>query len=279
MARVDIGKTGSGQIWKRYDRPSRIGHLVVLLLFMLFMLLPVIGMLYFTFRSATGGYTLDHWKALFSSETDSLTSLQGGLVNSLVLVIVTLMIEFIIIIPALVLIHVRFPHVARLMHSLMLLPIAIPAIILVVGYAPIYSFLSLHVDSGTWTLALAYGIIAMPFVYTTIESDLRGINALTLTQAAESLGAGWGRILISVIAPCLRRSIIASTLITTAIVLGEFTIASLLNRQTLQTDLIVISQSDVYFSVIVTLIVLILTFLSLFVVSGAARQENHASRG
>lgn len=165
------------------------------------------------------------------------------------------------------------------MRIFMLLPIAIPAIILVVGLAPIFSVLSEFLGSGTWTLAFAYGIIAMPFVYTTIASDLDGMNAKTLTQAAESLGASWWRTLIDIIVPSLRRSISSVTLITAAIVLGEYTIASLLNRETLQTDLVMISQSDVYLSVIITFIVLVVTFVALFLVSGIGRGTRKSRSG
>ena len=238
-------------VWKRYDRPSNAARNVILTVFALFLALPIVGMLYFTFRSAMGGFTLDHWLDLFAGESSSSwTALEGGLVNSIVLVLVTIAIEYVIVIPALVLIDVRF--------------------------APIFSVLSNLFSADVWTLALAYGIIALPFVYTTIEADLSGMNAATLAQAAESLGAGWWRILVSIMLPCLRRSIVSATLITSAIVLGEFTIASLLNRETLQTDLIVISKSDVYVSVIITLIVLVLTFIALFLVSGAGK--NHKER-
>ncbi|KFJ02459.1 ABC transporter permease [Bifidobacterium subtile] len=270
---ADSQPTRDAVIWKRYDRPSKATKAVVLTLFLLFLAFPVVGMIYFTFRSSAGGFTLSHWADLVSGETSSLTSMQDGLMNSIVLVIVTIAIEYVIVIPALVLINVRFPRLDRAMRIIMLLPIALPAIILVVGFAPIFSFLSTVFEAGTWTLSLAYGIIALPFVYTTIESDLVGMNAATLTQAAESLGAGWWRVLLSILIPCLRKSIISSTLITAAIVLGEFTIASLLNRETLQTDLIVVSQSDVYFSVIITLIVLAVTFLALFAVSGLGNKR------
>ena len=266
-------------MWRPYDRPSTVTRNVILIAFALLFALPIVGMLYFTFRSATGGFTMDHWIELLSPDTSSsIEQMQVGLFNSLVLVAVTIAIEYVIVIPALVLIDVRFPRLKRWMRVFILLPIAIPAIILVVGFAPIYSWLSMWVDSGEWTLALAYGILALPFVYTTVAADLGGMNATTLVQAAESLGAGWWRILIGVIVPCLRKSIISATLIIAAIVLGEFTIASLLNRETLQTDLIVISKSDVYLSVIVTLIVLVLTFIALYLVSGLGKGRRHESR-
>lgn len=273
MAGLTRGKKGTSGVWKRYDRPSDTARVIILAVFAIILMLPIVGMLYFTFRSSTGGFTLAHWQELFSSDSSyTWMSLEGGLVNSIILVVFTVAIEFIVVVPALILIDVRYPHLRRPMRVFMLLPIAIPAIILVVGFAPVFSFLARVVGSGAWTLALAYGILAMPFVYTTLESDLTGLDAATLTQAAESLGASWWRALMSVLLPCLRRSLVSSVLITSAIVLGEYTIASLLSRETLQTDLVVISQSDVYISVIITLIVLLLTFVALFWVSGVGRR-------
>ncbi|MFT8593438.1 MAG: ABC transporter permease subunit [Bifidobacterium sp.] len=273
-------KAGEGATWKPYDRPSKAFTATVLTVFCIILGFPLIGMLYFTFRSSTGGFTIGHWAELFaSSTTDIWDSLGSGLVNSLLLVALTILIEYAVVIPAIILIDVRFPRVQRKMRIFMLLPIAIPAIILVVGLAPIFSVLSEFLGSGTWTLAFAYGIIAMPFVYTTIASDLDGMNAKTLTQAAESLGASWWRTLIDIIVPSLRRSISSVTLITAAIVLGEYTIASLLNRETLQTDLVMISQSDVYLSVIITFIVLVVTFVALFLVSGIGRGTRKSRSG
>lgn len=268
---------GPRSVWQPYDRPGSVSKTGILLGFSLFLLLPIAGMLYFTFRSATGGFTVDHWLALFDASGFSFMTLSEGLLNSLMLVAVTLAIELMLVIPAFVLISVRFPRLNRAMGVIMLLPIAIPAIILVVGLAPALAFFADIVGPNTWTLALAYGILALPFVYTTISSDLRGLDCRTLAQAAESLGAGWLRTLTDILLPCIRRSIISSMLITTAIVLGEFTIASLLNRTTLQTALISISKTDVYLSVIVTLIVLLCTLVTLFIMATGNRPSRKES--
>lgn len=280
MDRIGIKKTvdRSGErpiadqmpVWSPYDRPTQVFRRVVLVLFAVFIALPLIGMVYFTFRSSTGGFTTEHWTTVFSPRgSDIWDSLGPGLYNSLILVVCTVVIVYVLVIPAIILIDVRFPRMRRMMRVFMLFPIAVPAIILVVGFAPVFAFLSRVVGPGSWTLSLAYGVLAMPFVYTTVESDLSGLHAGTLVQAAESLGSRWSRTLVLVLVPCLRRSIVSATLMVCAIVLGEFTVASLLNRETLQTDLIVISQGDVYVSVIITLIVLVGTFAALFAVSGA----------
>ena len=52
----------------------------------------------------------------------------------------------------------------------------------------------------------------------------------TLTEAAQSLGAGWPTILVQVILPNMRVALLSGAFLTFAIVIGEFTIASLLAR-------------------------------------------------
>jgi putative spermidine/putrescine transport system permease protein len=61
-----------------------------------------------------------------------------------------------------------------------------------------------------------------------VDTGLRAIDVRTLTEAAQSLGAGWGTILLRVIFPNLRVAILSGVFLTFAIVMGEFTFASLL---------------------------------------------------
>ena len=58
----------------------------------------------------------------------------------------------------------------------------------------------------------------------------------------------------------------AASLIAVAVVLGEFTIASLLNRQNLQTALVLVNRQDAYVSVIFTLLALLFCFLLLLLI-------------
>ena len=53
---------------------------------------------------------------------------------------------------------------------------------------------------------------------------------MTLTEAAESLGAPRRTILLSVIVPNVRAAVLSGAFLTFAIVIGEFVFASLLNR-------------------------------------------------
>ena len=58
------------------------------------------------------------------------------------------------------------------------------------------------------------------------------MDVRTLTEAAQSLGAGWSAILLQVIFPNLRVALLSGAFLTFAIVVGEFTIAVFLARPT-----------------------------------------------
>jgi putative spermidine/putrescine transport system permease protein len=67
-------------------------------------------------------------------------------------------------------------------------------------------------------------------MYRAIDTGLHALDVQTLTEAAQSLGADWFTILFRVILPNLRVAILSGAFLTLAIVIGEFTIASLLDR-------------------------------------------------
>src|SRR5436305_13024642 len=57
---------------------------------------------------------------------------------------------------------------------------------------------------------------------------MRAIDLHTLTEAALSVGARWPTVLMRVILPNLRSAMISSALLTVTLVMGEYTMASLL---------------------------------------------------
>jgi len=102
----------------------------------------------------------------------------------------------------------------------------------------------------------------------------------TLSEAARTLGAGRGTVLVRVLVPNLRRGLLAGAFISVAVVLGEFTIASLLNRVNLQTALLVVSKDDPYTAVIMSLLALAIAFILLLAIGrlGAERARGPRRR-
>ncbi len=233
--------------------------------------IPIISMAAFTLRDGDGGHSLVHWLALFDpANAARYTPLWIGLGNSMVLCIGVAAIVLLLLAPTMVLIALRFPRLRRPFEFLCLLPLSIPAIVLVVGLAPVYLVIGRTVGTGIWPLSLAYGVTVLPYAYRAIQANIDAVDITTLAEAARSLGAGWGTVLLKVLAPNLRTGILASLLLSVAVVLGEFTIASLLNRPNLQTALFVVNKQDPYVAVILSLLALGFAFGLLLAIDRSA---------
>ncbi len=126
--------------------------------------------------------------------------------------------------PTAVYVHLRLPNVRRLLEGITILPIVIPPVVLIVGVLQVApGFLK-----GTpYLLALEYVILAMPFAYRAIDAGLRALDLKTVVEASNSLGAGWITTMWRVILPNLTTALLSAIVLTVALVLGEFTMASL----------------------------------------------------
>ena len=220
--------------------PPRWATATILILVGAVFSIPILAMVEFTLRDREEGHSLAHWGDLLA--------------------------------PTMILVQLRFPRLRRPFEFLCLLPISIPAIVLVVGLAPVYLVIGRTFGTGIWPLAFAYGITVLPYAYRSIQANLDAVDLGTLANAARSLGASWPRVVIDVLAPNLRVGLMLASLISIAVVLGEFTIASLLNRQNLQTALLVVSKIDPYVAVIMSLLSLGLVFVLLLVIDRIARR-------
>ena len=118
----------------------------------------------------------------------------------------------------------------------------IPSIVLVVGLGEIYNRIQ-HYSLSALMLFWVYVILALPYAYRALAAGLGAIDVTTLSEAARSLGASWFTVIVRVIAPNMRQSILNAVLLTWSLVLGEFTIAYLLLYTNLQVELYSISRN------------------------------------
>jgi putative spermidine/putrescine transport system permease protein len=248
--------------------PSAQARVIILTVVGLVFAIPIVSMVVFSVSTNDGtGYTLAHWIGLFSPE-DARTyrGLFQGIGNSFLLAAVTVGIVLVLLLPTMILVHIRFPRLRRVLEFVCIIPITVPAIVLVVGLAPVYAIVVRVFGGSVWTLAFAYGITVLPYAYRAIQSNLDAVPVVTLSEAARSLGAGWPVIFWRVLLPNLRRGVLAAAFISVAVVLGEFTIASLLNRVNLQTALLQVGQSDPWVAVILALLALAFAFILLLLI-------------
>ena len=258
--------------------PSRVTRWVIGILIGAFFAIPLVSTFLYTLRGKDGGLSFERWATLLDpAASAAIKPIWTGLGNSLILALVTVVIVLLLLAPTMILVNLRFPKLKPIFEFTALLPISIPAIVLVVGLSPIYLQIGRALGTGTWTLAFAYGITVLPFAYRSIQASIDAADLRTLSEAARSLGSSWPTVVLRVLAPNLRQGLLSASLISIAVVLGEFTIASLLNRQVFQTAMVVVGKQDAYAPAIFTLLALLFCFLLLLIIGRAARGNRKAT--
>jgi putative spermidine/putrescine transport system permease protein len=147
-----------------------------------------------------------------------------------------------LLVPTMIWIRLRVQWISRAFEFLCLLPLTIPAIVLVVGLGEIYNRIQ-HYSLSALMLFWVYVILALPYAYRALATGLNAIEAITLSEAARSLGASWFTVIVRVIVPNMWDAILNALLLTCALVLGEFTIAFFLLYFNLQVELYSISRN------------------------------------
>jgi len=142
-------------------RKQTIFRRVVVGLISLFFALPLLGMVEFTTRAPGGGRTLDTWATLFDLNLidADYPELKTGVLASAGLVMLTVTIMLIMLVPTMTWVRLRLPGLRRTVEFVCLLPLTIPAIVLVVGLAPIYAWVSYFLGESSLWLAFAYVVL------------------------------------------------------------------------------------------------------------------------
>jgi putative spermidine/putrescine transport system permease protein len=222
-------------------------------------------MLEFSTRGDYGSRSLQSFQAILSDP-----DLVDGITTSLEIAVLTVVGMLLLLVPTMVWTAVRVPRMRRVVEFLCLLPLAIPAIVIVVGIAPLYQWMGQHlgaVGGSPLTLTFIDIILVLPFAYRALDSSLRSIDTATLADASRSLGAGWPRTILQVIVPNIRGGILSASVLAIALVLGEFTISSLLSFHTLQVVIYLLGKRDPFVSVAVSLAALVFAFVLLYVIA------------
>ena len=259
----------------RRARRQRAYRWTVLIVLGIFFLLPMVAMVEFTTRgdSGTWGLLVD-WPQLSKTYPD----LAEGIVASLGQATLTAVLMLILLVPTAIWVRLRLPALRRFVEFICLLPLTIPAIVLVVGLAPVYAWVNYFLGGSSLTLTFAYTILVLPYAYRAIDAGLSAIDVRTLAEAARSLGASWATVMWRVVLPNIRSAVLSAAFLTVALVLGEFTIASLLNRTNLQVAINFLGKSSATMSVAVSLAALLLAFVLLLLLSLAGDRRRRTAK-
>ena len=199
---------------------------------MIYFLAPLVATVEFSMRVKRDGVNAYSFESYIQAFANG--NFQASFLYSVALALAAIILGVALVLPTAYFVQLRLRKLHGLVEFITLLPLVIPAIVLVFGYIRLYdtsSYLPLTGSAaGTNVLlTLGYVALAMPYMYRAVDTGLSAIDVRTLTEAAEIQGADWFVVMTKVILPNIRVSILSGAFLTFAIVIGEFTFASLLN--------------------------------------------------
>ncbi|MBS2537113.1 ABC transporter permease subunit [Catenulispora sp. NF23] len=249
-------------------RQPRIGRTILLLLFAAYFFVPLYAAVDFTLGGSRRnmGHTLSVWTGLVHQ--DGFTT---NLMTSLKIAVGTVALLMILMVPTMAWLHLRLPHMRRIVEGICLLPMAIPAVVIANGILGAFKSWPQAITGSSWILILEYVILALPFTYRSLDAGLSAIPLATLVEAARSLGASWPTTLWRVVVPNIRTAIASAGILGAALALGEFTIAHLLLLNTFPVWTDQAGQQDGEVATTAAMLILFLSWLLLMLVSQFAR--------
>ncbi len=212
-------------------------------------------------------------------------------IYSNILAVATILASIILIVPTAYWIRLRLPQARRVVEFITLMPFVIPAIILVFGLIRVYSspikipltdvaiMQPLTTFSfGTNILIVAgYMVLAMPYMYRSVDTGMRTVDVFTLTEAAQSLGASWFVIITRIILPNIRAALLSGALLTFAIVVGEVTLASFLAVPAFGPYLFLLGQHRAYEPAALSFVSFLLTWLAMGLIQLVTNGQSQAA--
>jgi putative spermidine/putrescine transport system permease protein len=205
---------------------------------------------------------LDAWKSIVT-----YPDLVAAIVASVELAAITSLAMLVLLVPTMVWVRLRLRRLNRVIEFICLLPLTIPAIVLVVGLVPMYQWMGINFSDNILTLSFAYVVLVLPYCYRALDAGLSAIDVKTLSEAARSLGASWFTVMVRVIVPNISSAILNASFLSVALVLGEYTIAQNLLYNNLQVEIAALGRANAGVSIAVSAASLLFAFVLLILLS------------
>lgn len=211
-----------------------------------FFIVPLIATFYFSLKMVRGELGFAAYASVFNS-----AEFLNTIVYSTFASLAAIALGALIIVPTAYWVRLKVPKLRPVVEFISLLPLVVPPVVIVFGYIRLFgsdSWLPLTTTTAGTDMLLIFGyvILSMPYMFRAVDNGMAAIDIATLTEAAESLGASRLRTVALVIFPNVRAAIISGAFLTFSISLGEFVLASLLNRPAFGPYLVQLGQDRAY---------------------------------
>lgn len=266
----------------RRGRP-RLWRGVVGLIAAVYFLGPMVFSVIFTVNVPGEGFTLSSYSGILGAE-----GFWDSLRLTLELAAASIALTLALLVPAMIAVRLTAPRLRVLLELLCSLPLVVPAVALTAGISsvlqwgpddfantPLFdTFNTIQNPDFPVVLLLAYVLMSLPLAYRTLDAGLRALDLTTLVEAARNCGASWPRTVFQVVLPNLRGALLNTAFLTLALVLGEYTVASILGYQPFAVWIVSLGGSNAQVSVSVSVLSLVLTWVLLLLLAAAGRERS-----
>jgi putative spermidine/putrescine transport system permease protein len=205
--------------------------------------------------------------------------------------LLTIAIVMALMIPTMLAIHLRLPKARGWVETICMIPLVISPVALVAGVSTVLGW-GLNTP-GTWVfsfdaqlqsqtfplvLPLVDVVLVMPFVFRALDAGLRVVDIKTLVEASRSLGASWLITTWRVVVPNLRTALLSGSILTLALVFGEYTVSSILGFTPFAVWIVQDGQGSGQLPIAVSLLSLLLSWVVLFLISFAGGRRFRTTR-
>jgi len=204
----------------------------------IYFVVPLAATFWFTFYTpGTHQFSLSPYGQIFSAK-----GFGTSVLLTFKVAVLTIVILYALLIPAMIAVQLRLPKLKPLLESLAMVPLVLSPVALVVGVQTVLGWgtngnpgtplfqLAVDLQNGNFPLILPiiYVVIALPFAYRSLDAQLRSVDLKTLVEASRGLGASWPVTIWRAVLPNLRTGLLSGAILTLALVFGEYTISSIL---------------------------------------------------
>jgi len=251
-----------------------LGKKLFLALTALYFTIPLVATSLFSLWEGGNRYGFSGYISLFHQD-----ELWTSLSLSFELAIETVFASLVLLVPAIFWMHLRSPRLKALFDVISALPFVVPPIVLVAGMSALYTGPDWLIATPHY-LVIPYVVMALPYTYRTLDVGLAALDLKTLSEAAQSLGAGWWALIFRVVLPNLTTALIGATLLCIAITMGEFTFANILLFKTFAVFIAQIGQSNPTEAAALTLLSFLITWIAMMgvLLTGRGRAEIGGTR-
>jgi len=247
-------------------RRRSFGSWIWVVLGSVYFFLPLAASFLFSLRKLSDHLSFEAYRGVFS---DAGFFLNFG--SSVRWAAITIVASLLLVVPTVYWVHLRAPQFRRIVEFITLMPFVVPAVVLAFGLIRAYARPPLELTRTPAILIGAYVVLSLPYMFRAVDNGLRAIDVRTLTEAAQSLGAGWATVLWRVIFPNLRVALLSGMFLTFAIVVGEYTFASLLAWPAFGPYVVLTFQTKAYEAVALSTLSFALTWASIGVIQWLGR--------